>query len=175
MQDIHLNSYAYGFHKIFACWFDAHNKAVLSVHCCIPCTYTTVWLSTIPTSLLSLLMTQQWLASFLITMSSLTLNEVDRLALWCQDSNLHLNFGRTKEMLMDAISRGSTSPFLLMDPRWSGWRLLNILVSILMKTCKWTRHSNSPVRKAHRLLFHLTWLTVRSISASTEELLQSHN
>ncbi len=84
--------------------FDPH-RATCWVLSSTPSSPTTAHLYMVPVPILSLQMTQQWLASSTTKNESANGEEVQHLVAWCADNNLTFNSKKTKELIMDLWHR----------------------------------------------------------------------
>ena len=88
------------------------------------------------------------------------LQEVSDLTAWCQDNNLLLNVGKTKEMVVDfcPLRQRTYAPLLVNGApveRVSCFKYLGVHIS---EDLTWTTHTDTVVKKARQRLYHLRQL-----------------
>ncbi len=88
------------------------------------------------------------------------LDEVERLASWCQDNCLSLNVSKTKELIVDFRKRHLLpyTPLMISGTpveRVSSFKYLGVKIS---EDLTWTTHIQTQVKKARQRLYHLRQL-----------------
>ena len=75
---------------------------------------------------------------------------------WCQDNNLSLNVGETKELIMDNRKQRAEHATLHIDgavvERAESFKFLGVHIA---KELSWSKHINTVVKRAHQRLFTL--------------------
>ncbi len=88
------------------------------------------------------------------------LDEIERLASWCQDNCLSLNVSKTKELIVDFRKRQQQpyTPLMISGTpveRVSSFKYLGVNIS---ENLTWTTHIQTQVKKARQRMYHLQHL-----------------
>eukprot|EP00061_Rhincodon_typus_P006025 g26215.t1 len=93
------------------------------------------------------------------------IKEIEGLVTWCNENNLSLNFGKTKELTIDFRKKGGEhAPIYINRAGTERVKSIKFLRETIANDLSWTSHVNTTVKKAQQRLFFLRRLRKFSMS-----------
>eukprot|EP00061_Rhincodon_typus_P011555 g36656.t1 len=94
--------------------------------------------------------------------------EIEGLVTWCNENNLSLKVGKTKELIIDFRKKGGEqAPIYINDVEVERVESIKFLRVSITDNLSWTSHVDVTVKKAQQLLFFLMWLRKFGMSIRT--------
>eukprot|EP00061_Rhincodon_typus_P011887 g37242.t1 len=85
--------------------------------------------------------------------------EIEGLVTWCNENNLSLNFGKTKELIINLRKKGGEhAPIYVNGTEVERVKTIKFLGVTITNDLSWTSHVNVTVKKARQRLFFLRQL-----------------
>eukprot|EP00061_Rhincodon_typus_P002475 g17666.t1 len=86
-------------------------------------------------------------------------SQIEGLVTWCNENNLSLNVGKTKELIIDLRKKGGEhAPIYVNRTEVERVESIKFLRVLITDNLSWTSHVNATVKKAQQHLFFLRQL-----------------